>query len=225
VTFSLLGRCDQTGRLGMVISSSSPAVAARCAHARPGVGVAASQNVTDPRLGPALLDALTRWAGDAQAALHEVVAGHQHAEHRQLVLLGVTGEAAVHTGAGALGINGARIGERCAAAGNLLAGDEVLDAMIESFTAADPDGDLGSRLVAVLRAAYAAGGEAGPVHSAGLLVTGDVEWPIVDLRVDWHDDPVSELQTAWAVYRPQLQDYVTRALDPTAAPGYGVPGE
>ena len=57
MTFSLLGRCVRTGRLGMVISSSSPAVAARCAHARPGVGVAASQNVTDPRLGPALLDA------------------------------------------------------------------------------------------------------------------------------------------------------------------------
>jgi uncharacterized Ntn-hydrolase superfamily protein len=79
--------------------------------------------------------------------------------------------------------------------------------------------------MAGLRAAIDAGGEAGPVHSAGLLVTGDVEWPIADLRVDWHDDPVSELQTVWAVYRPQLQDYVTRALDPTAAPGYGVPGE
>ena len=48
--------------------------------------------------------------------------------------------------------------------------------------------------MAGLRAAIDAGGEAGPVHSAGLLVTGDVEWPIVDLRVDWHDDPVSELR-------------------------------
>jgi uncharacterized Ntn-hydrolase superfamily protein len=224
VTFSLLGRCDQTGRLGMVISSSSPAVAARCAHARPGIGVAASQNVTDPRLGPALLDALTRRGGDARAALDEVVAGHEHAEHRQLVLLGVTGEAAVHTGAAALGTHGARVGQGCAAAGNLLAGEQVLDAMIQVFAASAGE-DLGDRLMAGLRAAIDAGGEAGPVHSAGLLVTGDVEWPIADLRVDWHDDPVSELQTAWAVYRPQLQDYVTRALDPTAAPGYGVPGE
>jgi uncharacterized Ntn-hydrolase superfamily protein len=224
VTFSLLGRCDPTGRLGMVISSSSPAVAARCAHARPGIGVAASQNVTDPRLGPALLDALTRRGGDARAALDEVVAGHEHAEHRQLVLLGVTGEAAVHTGAAALGTHGARVGQGCAAAGNLLAGEQVLDAMIQVFAASAGE-DLGDRLMAGLRAAIDAGGEAGPVHSAGLLVTGDVEWPIADLRVDWHDDPVSELQTAWAVYRPQLQDYVTRALDPTAAPGYGVPGE
>jgi uncharacterized Ntn-hydrolase superfamily protein len=224
VTFSLLGRCDQTGRLGMVISSSSPAVAARCAHIRPGVGVAASQNVTDPRLGPALLDALTRRGGDARAAVDEVVAGHEHAEHRQLVLLGVTGEAAVHTGAATLGTHGARIGAGCAAAGNLLAGEEVLDVMIEMFVASTGE-DLGDRLMAGLRAAIDAGGEAGPVHSAGLLMSGDVEWPIADLRSDWHDDPVSELETAWAVYRPQLQDYVTRALDPTAAPGYGVPGE
>jgi uncharacterized Ntn-hydrolase superfamily protein len=224
VTFSLLGRCGQSGRLGMVISSSSPAVAARCAHARPGVGVAASQNVTDPRLGPALLDALTRRGGDARAAVDEVVAGHEHTEHRQLVLLGVTGEAAVHTGAAALGINGARIAPGCAAAGNLLAGDEVLDAMVAAFVSSAGQ-DLGNRLVAALRAAIDAGGEAVPVRSAGLLVTGDVEWPVADLRCDWHDDPVSELEAAWAVYRPQLQDYVTRALDPTAAPGYGVPGE
>lgn len=56
MTFSLVARCTQTGRFGMVVSSSSPAVAARCAHARAGVGAAASQNVTDPTLGPRLLD-------------------------------------------------------------------------------------------------------------------------------------------------------------------------
>ena len=53
MTFSLVARCAQTGRFGMVVSSSSPAVAARCAHARAGVGAAASQNVTDPRWGRA----------------------------------------------------------------------------------------------------------------------------------------------------------------------------
>nr|MDA3887496.1 DUF1028 domain-containing protein [Allgaiera sp.] len=58
MTFSLVACCPDTGRLGMVISSSSPAVAARCAHARAGVGVVASQNVTDPRLGGRALDLL-----------------------------------------------------------------------------------------------------------------------------------------------------------------------
>jgi uncharacterized Ntn-hydrolase superfamily protein len=223
VTFSLLGRCARTGRLGMVVSSSSPAVAARCAHARPGVGVAGSQNITDPRLGPALLDALARGLS-AEAALAEVAAGAPHVEHRQLVVLGLSGPGAAYTGSAALGTSGSRVGEDCVAAGNLLADVAVLDAMVGAF-AAEAALQLGDRLMCVLRAAVDAGGEAGPVHSAGLLMTGEVAWPIADLRVDWHDDPVGELAAVWEVYKPQLDDYVVRALDPGAAPGYGVPGE
>jgi uncharacterized Ntn-hydrolase superfamily protein len=223
VTFSLLGRCARTGRLGMVISSSSPAVAARCAHARPGVGIAGSQNITDPRLGPALLDALARGLS-TQAALAEVVAGAPHVEHRQLVVLGLSGPGAVYTGSAALGRNGSRVADDCVAAGNLLADEAVLDAMVTAFAGVAAL-ELGDRLMLVLRAATEAGGEAGPVHSAGLLMTGEVAWPIADLRVDWHDDPVRELAAVWEVYKPQLDDYVVRALNPTAAPGYGVPGE
>jgi uncharacterized Ntn-hydrolase superfamily protein len=207
----------------MVISSSSPAVAARCAHGRPGVGLAASQNVTDPRLGPALLDALER-IGEARAALAEVVDGAPQIEHRQLALLGRRGAAAAYSGGRSLGTYGHRLGAACVAAGNLLCAETVLDAMIEAF--ADSGSlHLGDRLIAVLRAAFDAGGEAGPVHSAGMLMIGDVAWPLADLRVDWHDDPVGELTRVWEVYRPQLDDYITRALDPSAAPGYGVPGE
>ncbi len=223
MTFSLLGRCAQTGRLGVVVSSSSPAVAARCAWARPGVGVAASQNITDPRLGPALLDALKR-SGDPQAALHEVVSGAPHVEHRQLVVLDTGGVGAAYSGSGTLGAHGHRIGDGCAAAGNLLSDESVLDAMTDAF-ARGADLDLGDRLIAVLGAALHAGGEAGPVHSAGLLMIGEVAWPVADLRVDWHDEPVAELGRVWQVYKPQLEDYVTRALDPCAAPAYGVPGE
>jgi uncharacterized Ntn-hydrolase superfamily protein len=223
VTFSLLGRCARSGRLGMVISSSSPAVAARCAWARPGVGLAASQNVTDPRLGPALLDALER-AGAPEAALDEVVAAATYAGHRQLALLDTRGAAAAYSGRWSLGIHGQRIGEDCAAAGNLLADRGVLDAMTAAF-ARGRALDLGDRLIAVLRAAADAGGEAGPVRSAGLLMIGDVAWPVADLRVDWHDDPIGELGRVWELYEPQLEDYVTRALDPSAAPAYGVPGD
>lgn len=223
MTFSLLGRCGRTGRLGVVVSSSSPAVAARCAWARPGVGVAASQNVTDPRLGPALLDALER-VGDPQAALDEVVSVAPGIEHRQLLVLDASGAGAAYSGSRTLGTHGHRIGDGCAAAGNLLSAEAVLDAMTETFVSA-ADRDLGDRLIAVQRAALDAGGEAGPVHSAGLLMIGDVAWPVADLRVDWHDEPVAELERVWQVYKPQLEDYITRALNPGAAPGYGVPGE
>jgi uncharacterized Ntn-hydrolase superfamily protein len=67
----------------------------------------------------------------------------------------------------------------------------------------------------------AAGGETGPVHSCGLVLVDEVPWNVADLRVDWaDDDPVSELEALWEIYRPQLDDYVQRALDPLKAPGY-----
>jgi uncharacterized Ntn-hydrolase superfamily protein len=96
--------------------------------------------------------------------------------------------------------------------------------MIDAFING-ADLDLGDRLLGTLSAALDAGGEAGPVHSAGLLMVGKVAWPVADLRVDWHEEPVAELERVWQVYKPQLEDYVTRALNPVAAPGYGVPGE
>ena len=70
-----------------------------------------------------------------------------------------------------------------------------------------------------------AGGEEGPVHSAGLLIVSDVPWPVTDLRVDWSDDPVAALTALWRLWRPQAAAYRTRALDPAAAPSYGVPGD
>src|SRR4029079_9058566 len=73
VTFAIFGRCERTGRLGMAISSSSPAVASRCANVRAGIGVASSQNVTDPRLGPRLLAELEGGAS-ADAAIQTIAA-------------------------------------------------------------------------------------------------------------------------------------------------------
>ncbi len=207
---------------GMVIASSSPAVAARCAHALAGAGVVATQNITDPALGPRLLRALAGGAS-AAAALGEVLASTPHAAYRQLLVLGRSGPAAAHSGSQALGIVGVALGENSAAAGNLLARDDVPAAMVAAFEAAA--GHFGARLLAALRAGAQRGGEAGPVHSAGLLVTGEVSWPIVDLRVDWSEaDPIAALTEIWDVYAPQIDAYVERALNPGGAPAFGVPG-
>jgi uncharacterized Ntn-hydrolase superfamily protein len=109
-------------------------------------------------------------------------------------------------------------------AGNMLADRSVIDTLVHTFETSG--GQLAERLLAALQAAAAAGGEAGPVHSAALVVVGELTWPIVDLRVDWADhDPIGELATLWTAYRPQMQDYIIRALDPTKAPSYGVPGD
>lgn len=220
MTFSIVARCAGARMFGVAIASSSPAVAARCAHARAGVGAAASQNLTDPSLGMKILDALGRGV-PAGAALDEVLASTPFGAYRQLLSVGGSGPPAVHTGTEALGIVGTAIGKHAAAAGNLLAGPDIPDAMIREFGAAG--GHLGARLLRALRAGADCGGEAGPIHSAGLLIVREVAWPVVDLRIDWtQGDPVAELSMLWNIYEPQLEDYVLRAVDPAKAPSFGV---
>ena len=222
MTFSIIARCTETGMMGIAISSSSPAVAARCAHARAGVGVVATQNITDPSLGPKGLD-LMAGGLSADAALSKLLDGYSNAPWRQIMLLDRNGATARHSGEHTLGINNLAYGKDCAAGGNLLANPGVPASMIEAFEAST--GHLGDRLLAAMRAALAAGGEAGPVHSAGMLVVREVSWPVADLRVDWaEEDPIGELEALWNIYKPQLNDYVTRALNPSGSPSYGVPG-
>jgi uncharacterized Ntn-hydrolase superfamily protein len=210
--------------VGAIVSSSSPAVAARCARARARVGAACSQNITDPSLGPALLDRMAAGASAADA-LAAVTAATPLAAYRQLTVVDAFGRAAAFSGERTLGRHADVSAADCAAAGNLLADDAVPAAMTEAF-AADPAAELGDRLVAALAAGRDAGGEEGPVHSAGMVVCDAVAWPVTDLRVDWTEgDPVAELGELWARWQPLAADYVSRALDPASAPSYGVPGD
>lgn len=221
MTFSVLAN-DSRGAVGMAVTSSSPAVAARCIHLRAGVGGAASQNVTDPRLGTALLDALED-SGDARGALEAVVRDRELIEHRQLTVLGPNGSGAAHSGSESLGVHHHRVGTRVVAAGNMLSSPQVVDAIVDSFEGST--GELEERLLHALSAGLSAGGEAGPVHSAGLAVVREVPWCETDLRVDWSETPVSDLRALLDVWLPQRDDYVTRGLNPASAPSYGVPGD
>jgi uncharacterized Ntn-hydrolase superfamily protein len=221
MTFSLVVRDGSA--FGMVVCSSSPAVASRCVHLRAGVGAVASQNVTNPHLGAVALDALAAGA-DARAALDTTVAREPHADYRQLIVVDRLGQTAIHTGAKALGTRSEVSVENAAAAGNMLADEGVVEALLAGFLSSGAP-TTERRLLDGLHAALAAGGEAGPLHSAGLQVVDDVPWPVTDLRVDWHDDPIGELGRLWTVWEPQKADYRTRGINPTAAPSYGVPGD
>lgn len=224
MTFSIVAHCPRTGQFGVALSSSSPAVAARCAHARAGVGAVATQNVTDPRLGPLGLDLLAQGLGASKVVARLEATAGAHAPWRQVTAIGTNGSAAF-SGARALGRNGHVIGSHAVAAGNMLASDAVLPAMLAAF-ADNPAAPLAERLITALEAALRAGGEEGPVHSAGLLVVAEQSWPLVDLRVDWADDaPIAQLRALWNLWQPQMDAYVTRALDPADAPSYGVPGD
>jgi uncharacterized Ntn-hydrolase superfamily protein len=224
VTFSIVARSKNAGMFGVAITSSSPAVAARCAHARSGAGAVATQNVTNPALGPAALAVLQRQAS-AREAVDTVIASEPHRDFRQLLAIGRIGPAAIRSGSRVLGEHGEAFGKDSAAAGNLLARSTVPQAMVQAFEQADAP--FAHRLLTALEAGLGEGGEAGPLHSAGLLIVrNDVSWPIVDLRVDWIDhDPIASLLATWDVFGPQVEDYIRRAIDPEAAPSYSVPGD
>ena len=223
MTFSLAARDPATGAFGMVLSSSSPAVASRCLHLRPGVGVAASQNVTNPALGPRLLD-LIQAGATAEGAIAQVVAEEAHPENRQLTVVDAAGRVAHFSGARTLGTHAAATGHQAVAAGNMLAGAHVVQAMIDAYQVSAA-ATFEERLLAGFLGGLAAGGEEGPVRSAGLAVVEGVAWRVTDLRVDDASDPAAELSRLLALWLPQKRDYLTRALDPEAAPSYGVPGD
>ncbi|NMK49455.1 DUF1028 domain-containing protein [Achromobacter sp. Bel] len=221
MTFSIIARCPATGQFGAAVSSSSPAVAARCVRARAGVGAAVSQNITDPALGPLILDAMDQ--GHSPERALQSLAERPFINYRQLMAIDATQAPAIFTGSNALGRLASAKGEHAACAGNMLASLDVPAAMLSAFERTP--GSLAERLMQAMLAGQAAGGEEGPVHSAGLLVVADLDWPIVDLRMDWVEQcPVETLYEAWTVYEPQIQDYITRARDPRAAPSFGVPG-
>jgi uncharacterized Ntn-hydrolase superfamily protein len=226
VTFSIVARCAATGRFAIAVASSSPAVGARCAFARAGIGAVATQNVTDPRLGPRGLDLMALGASAAEACA-VLAATAPHAAWRQLALVDAAGGTASFSGAKVLGTHRTARAPDAVAAGNLLADPGVPDAMLAAFAGNGgvPGGCLGARMLAAMAAGLAAGGEAGPIHSAALLMVEREAWPIADLRVDWSDRPLDDLAALWALWRPQMADYVSRALAPDQAPAYGVPGE
>ncbi|MDH3761476.1 MAG: DUF1028 domain-containing protein [Gammaproteobacteria bacterium] len=222
MTLSIAAWDESSGQLGAAISSSSISVSSRCLHWRPGTGIALSQNITDPRLGPRML-ALLDDGVEVSAAIDAVAQSTPYINFRQLGLIDSSGNTGLYTGDAVLGCFASAEGRHCVAAGNLLANEGVPAAMVRAFENAS--GSFGTRVLGALVAGIEAGGEAGPVHSAGLLIGGEPSWPLAELRIDWDQDPIARMLAGWEVYEPQIDDYVTRAYNPDDAPSYGVPGD
>jgi uncharacterized Ntn-hydrolase superfamily protein len=224
MTFSIAGRCARTGMFGVAITTSSIAVASRCSWARAKVGAVSTQNITDPRLGKQGLDLLQSGLG-APEAMNRLMAAAPEPHYRQVTMIDGHGHGATWSGSKTLGTHGVSEGHDCVAAGNLLQNPDVPKAMTAAFEQF-ADRHIADRLLAGLEAGIVAGGEMGPVHSAGLLVVHEQIWPLVDLRIDWDEEsPIPPLKRLWEAYQPQMNDYVARALNPASAPAYGVPGD
>lgn len=217
MTYSLTARCAGTGAFGTIVTSSSIATAARCAWAGP-MGAVATQNLSDPALGPQGL-ALLRQGLGAGAVLDLLLKSTRGLAHRQVAVVDRMGGMAWFSGEKAMPAHAVATGPDCVALGNLLANATVPQAMVDAFTASRGE-VLAERLMRALEAGLAAGGEFDDEHGAGMLVAERHDWPVVDLRVDWHDEPVAELRRLWDRYAPQQAAYVARAMDADTAPGF-----
>ncbi|MDP5182810.1 DUF1028 domain-containing protein [Blastococcus sp. BMG 814] len=196
MTFSVLARDPVTGDLGVAVSSCILAVGRAVPAAQPGVGVVAVQARSRRGLGKALLEGLA--AGSTPAGLVRRAAHSAEDADRQIAVLDATGRISADTGPGSFPVSGHLVGAGFSVQGNMLASDEVLPAMSDSFSATG--GELPDRLLAALGAGQAAGGDVRGRQSAALLVVGaepatdEDDGVRVDLRVDDSGDPVAQLR-------------------------------
>jgi uncharacterized Ntn-hydrolase superfamily protein len=217
MTFSIAALCPRTGEFGCALATSSMAAGGRAAFVAPGVGVVLSQARSDPRLGMLGLKRLET-GRSAQETLADMLASTPHAAWRQLGVVDREGRVAEFTGAECVPAKGARSGRASLAVGNGLANDSVVAAMLRGFEAA-PSKPLTDRLLMALEYGLDAGGEAYPLRSAAVKVAQpNVPFAAIDLRVDYSEAPIRELQAMWTLWAPMVDGYVQRCLDPAKAP-------
>ncbi|MDQ8729797.1 DUF1028 domain-containing protein [Bradyrhizobium sp. LHD-71] len=213
-TFAISARCPETGKFGVAISTRPIGVGSRCPFVRPGVGVVVTMAVTDPRLGP-LGIRLLDLGFSASKTMAEIAASDPHIDYRQISVIDRDGNAVARTG----GENHDWSGHFCepgmVAMGNGLISERTASAMANTFRAMKGD-DLEARLMSALEAGRDAGGQHGGQHSAALMVYRQHEYPLVDLRVDEHVEPIGELRRVFDLYRPQIEYYETRPWQPAA---------
>jgi uncharacterized Ntn-hydrolase superfamily protein len=204
-TYSIVG-CDLEARQwGVAVQSKFLAVGALCPFAEAEVGAVATQSFVNPRYGPDGL-ALLREGLSAEEAVERLTAADEGRGQRQLGIVDREGRAATYTGERCFAWAGGRTGAGYAAQGNILVGEETVDALAATFEATT-DLPLVQRLIECLGAAQAAGGDRRGQQSAALIVVekdggyAGLSDTLVDLRVDDHERPIEELRRIYALHR------------------------
>jgi len=192
MTFSMVARCPKTHALGVCVSTASPAVGSRVPHLEAGVGAIATQANTNIQYGIQGLK-LLRMGYSPEEALQIMLRRDPGRETRQAIIIDSQGRTAAFTGRQTLDWKGHLIGENYVAAGNLLVGGGVIEAMSRTFERAG--GCLAERLMSALEAGEEAGGDRRGRLSAALFVADPtMSPPLLRLRVDVHREPVRELR-------------------------------
>jgi uncharacterized Ntn-hydrolase superfamily protein len=199
MTWSIIARESSTGRFGIAVATRFFAVGARVPHIAAGVGAVATQALVNPYYG---IDGLTllRAGKSPREAIDLLKAGDSGHASRQVHVMDASGRIAAYTGPECVDWCGHVEGEGFSIAGNMLAGAAVLDDTAAAFIA-NANLPFARRLIAAMRAGEAAGGDKRGKQSAALLIHGSEEWSDLDLRVDDHADPLTELERLEAVSR------------------------
>jgi uncharacterized Ntn-hydrolase superfamily protein len=218
MTWSIIARDERTGRIGIAVATCAFAVGARVPHIRTGVGAIATQAMTNPYWGSRGL-ALLAAGGSAAEAISMLRAADEGREHRQVHALDRRGSFAAATGRACVPWCGHLIGFGYSIAGNMLAGPEVVEATARAYMEAS-ETPFARRLIGALVAGEAAGGDKRGRQSAALLVHDGEEHAALDIRVDDHADPLSELARLEAVARQRFVH--GRRFGPTEANPIGI---
>jgi uncharacterized Ntn-hydrolase superfamily protein len=203
-TFSVLGYDPETGEVGGAVQSRVFSVGNGVLWAEANVGVVATQAVVDVSYGPQGIELLRQ--GMAPVDVVEAILANDPNPRperwaiggRQFSVMDARGDVATHTGPQASDWAGHRIGRHVSAQGNILAGQAVVDGMVEAFESAE--GHLSLRLLAALEAGQAAGGDKRGMQSAAMVIVkedGGV-WlnndVVLRLQVDDSEEPIRELR-------------------------------
>jgi len=197
MTYSIVARDPTTGDFGVAVQSHYFCVGASVPWAEAGVGAVATQAMSETSYGPLGLD-LMRGGKTAPEALRALVAADAGAAIRQVAMVDAAGNAAAHTGDHCIAEAGHRTGDGVSVQANMMERATVPDAMLAAYAAAT--GALAERLLVVLDAAEAEGGDIRGRQSAAILIVegarGTPPWTArsVDLRVEDHPTPLVELR-------------------------------
>jgi uncharacterized Ntn-hydrolase superfamily protein len=220
MTYSIIGRCARTGRLGLGITTFSLAVGGRCEGVVANVGISKTQAFPNRTNDPLAIRLLAQGLLPARVMAKLAVNDENH-DYRQIAIMDREGRIAAHTGPGCRGWAGHAEGVQCVAFGNGLVGARVLDALIAGFTA-QPDDALEYRLMRALEAGRDAGGQGTaevhkPERCAAIKVVDRLDYPEVDVRVDVHPTAVAELRRVLEEFTAYQEFYRQRGTDPAKA--------
>ena len=207
-TFTIVGRCERTGMLGVAVCTAAPGVGGYCPFARAKVGAVATMSWVNPYIA---IDGLALMAEgmSAKDTLNKLISADPGRAVRQVGMVDAQGGSAAFTGEDCGKWCGHINGENFSAQGNILVGEGTVIAMAETFQNTKSL-DLPERLLLSLEAGMAQGGDARGKQSAGLLVHWKEEFPYIDLRADEHRHPVPELRRIYQIALHQSIPFVAQ---------------